>query len=92
MVNREIIKQLVNTLYNDLSTLSADNPSFYANIYAEKYNDILKELKTLYKDESYIRNLKELVVVKDDSAGLSRLFRNVIISVNQLKAFLEDAP
>lgn len=90
-MNKETVKRLVNTLYNDLSTLSADNPSFYANIYAEKYNDILRELKIIYKDESYVQNLKELVAVKDDSAELSRLFRNVIISVNQLKAFLEES-
>lgn len=90
-MQKETIKRLVNTLYNDLSTLSADNPSFYANIYAEKYNDILRELKIIYKDEAYVQNLKELTAVKDDSAELARLFRNAIISVNQLKAFLEES-
>lgn len=90
-MQKETIKRLVNTLYNDLSTLSADNPSFYANIYAEKYHAILRELKIIYKDESYIQNLKELSEVKEDTPELTRLFRNVSISVNQLKAFLEES-
>jgi len=95
-MKKETIKRLVLTLWDDLSTLSADNPSFYANIYARKYNDILKELKALYKDESFIQNQPDLKEVKDlpdrqagDSMELTRLMRNVISSVNQLKAFLE---
>jgi len=88
-MKKETVKRLVLTLWDDLSTLSADNPSFYANIYARKYNDILKELKALYKDESFIQNQPELKEVKDDSMELARLMRNAISSVNQLKAFLE---
>lgn len=89
-MKKETIKRLVNTLYDDLSTLSSDNPSFYANIYAEKYNAILNEIKNTYKDNSFIQALKELMIVKDeDSKELARLFRNVNISVSQLKAFLQ---
>jgi len=88
-MNKETIKRLVNTLYDDLTTLSADNPSFYANIYAEKYNAILKEVKSVYKEDSFIQGLKELMIVKDDMLELNRLFRNVNISVTQLKAFLQ---
>lgn len=89
-MKQETIKRLIYTLWDDISTLSSDNPSFYANIYARKYNDILKELKTLYKAESFIQNQLELAAVKDDSMELARLMRNVISSVNQLKAFLEE--
>ncbi|MBI4835081.1 MAG: hypothetical protein HY811_09730 [Planctomycetes bacterium] len=92
-MNKETIKRLVNVLYNELSTLSADNPSFYANIYAEKYNNILKEMKALYKDDSFIQRLGELPLAKDDNADHSKelilLFRDVNASVNQLVAFLE---
>ena len=69
-MKKETIKRLVNTLYDDLSTLSADNPSFYANIYAEKYNTILKETKNIYKDDSFIQALKELTIVKDEDSSV----------------------
>lgn len=91
-MDKETIKRLVESLYNNLSTLSSGNPSYYANIYAEKYNAILKELKTLYKEESFIMGMKELPLVLDDSKEVSkelaRLFQNVNVSVSQLKAFL----
>lgn len=89
-MNTETIKRMVDSLSNDLSMLSSDNPSFFANIYAEKYNSILKELKALSKEDSFIQGLKELQLVNDDSKELARLLRNVIVSVNQLKAFLQE--
>lgn len=90
-MNKKTIKRLVTSLDDDLSTLSTANPSIYANIYADKYNIILKELKLLYKDDLFIQGLKELTTVNNDnSMELSRLFRNANISIKQLKAFLEE--
>ncbi|MFH0889325.1 MAG: hypothetical protein V1871_08980 [Planctomycetota bacterium] len=89
-MNKETIKRLVVSLDDDMSTLSTANPSIYANIYADKYNAILHELKLLYKDDLFIQGLKELVTVNNDnSMELTRLFRNANISTKQLKAFLE---
>lgn len=89
-MNKDTVKRLVASLDDDLSTLSTANPSIYANIYAEKYNIILKELKLLYKDDLFIQGLKELVTINNDnSMELARLFRNANISIKQLKAFLE---
>lgn len=90
-MNKKTIKRLVTSLDDDLSTLSTANPSIYANIYADKYNIILKELRLLYKDDLFIQGLKELATVNNDnSMELSRLFRNANISIKQLKAFLEE--
>jgi len=89
-MKKETIIKLVDSLDADLSGLSTANPGFYANIYAEKYNIILTEVKKLYKDDSFVQAQKELDFVKDNSAELDRLFRNVNISVKQLKAYLEE--
>jgi len=90
-MNKETIKRMVTSLDDDLSTLSMANPSTYANIYAEKYNIILKEMKLLYKDDPFVHGLKELFLVTDDNTlELNRLFRNVNVSVKQLKAFLDE--
>jgi hypothetical protein len=89
-MNKETIKRLVISLDDDLSTLSTANPSIFANIYAEKYNAILKEMKLFYKDDPFIYGLKELIPVNNDnSVELNRLFRNASVSIKQLKAFLE---
>jgi len=90
-MNKETIKRMVTSLDDDLSTLSMANPSVYGNVYADKYNIILKEMKLLYKDDAFVQGLRELTLVTNDNTlELNHLFRNVSVSVKQLRAFLDE--